>query len=379
MLVNWAQDSKEKDIKKLFELVKKEKDYKRKAYIMQVLDKTRRVFESENKSDFEHKKTKNQLIFELSDEYIGLQRYYLLLFKIDEMFENYEMVIQTNLETLDLIDMEKYCRVLSDEETFTLVHDFFMNTDEVFSGLFSKYINDKYCTIKFSKDEPLLNTYECDGLTYFVDILMKNYILIRDKEGFDKASILAHEVGHALSFLLEPKSHYTFQDKFLSELPSLFFQLAFNYEVVEKLSGIESAEHALRVLEQQISDSEYILLHNLIIEEWKNNNMKVNPDFYKKIRYNQGLSKSMVDTAIRFSITEEGEYIFSYFVSLFLLNIYRQDKKEALKILREILSMYQEDSLITINTFINNFSGVKSEIELINTNFSNEAEKILKK
>lgn len=379
MLVNWAQESKEKDILKLLELVKQEKDFKRKAYIMQVLDKTRRNLENENISDFEHKINRNQRLSEVLDEYTGLQRYYLLLFTINDIFEEFEMFTQTNLETLSNIDIKKYYRFLSNEETFTLVHDFFMNTDEVFSKLFSRYINEEYCTIKFSKDEPLLNTYECDGLNFFVDILKKNYILIRDNEGYYKAIILAHEVGHALSFLLEPKSLYTFQDKFLSELPSLFFQLAFNYEIVEKLSGIESAAHALGVLENQIGDTEYILIHNLILEEWKKNNMKVNPDFYRNIKHSQGLCKDAVDTSIYTSITEEGEYIFSYFVSLFLLNIYRQDKKEALRILREILSMYKEDSLLTINTFMTDCKGVKSEIELINTNFSNEEEKILRK
>lgn len=379
MLVNWAQESKEKDIEALFKLVKQEKDFKRKAYIMQVLDKTRRNFENENISDYVRKRTKNQILLELLEEYVGLQRYYSVLFTINKIFEEFEMLTQTNLETLSNIDMKKYSRLLSNEEAFTLVHDFFMNTDDVFAGLFSKYINDKYCTIKFSKDEPLLDTYECDGLNYFVDILNKNYILIRDKEGYYKADILAHEVGHALSYLLEPKSLYTFQDKFLTELPSLFFELAFNYEIVSKLSGIESAEHALSVLENRIVDTEYILIHEFILDEWKKNNMKVNPEFYRNMKNNQGLCKDAVDTAIYYSITEEGEYIFSYIVSLYLLNIYKQDKKEALKILRNILSMYQEDSLIVINTFIPNYKGVKSEIELININFEKELEKILKK
>lgn len=379
MLKNWTEESKQKDIDKLLELAKGEKNPIKRAYIMQVIDKTRRNFESEKMGDFVLKKTYNQLLIDLLEEFIGQQRYYALLYKFSELFEEYEMVIQTNVETLNSIDTNSYEKNLSDSEAFTLVHDFFMDTDDTFSKLFSKYINDKYTTIKFSKDEPLLNEYNCDGLDFFIDILHKNYILVRDKDGYYKSSILAHEIGHALSFLYEPKSHYTYQNTFLNELPSLFFELAFNNDVVGKLCSMSSAEHALSSLENRIGDTEYILLHELIIDEWKANEYKANNDFYRNIKYGHGLGKSAVLKAIHTSIIDDGEYIFSYMLALHLLNIYRQDKKEALKMLRCILKSYNEDSLITINTVLPNMNGIRSEIDLINTNFEKEVVKLLTK
>lgn len=377
-MVNWAEESKRKDIDKLLQIAHNETDPVKKAYILQVIDKTRRNLEAENISDIVTPRTTNSIFLDLLDENLNYQRYYGMISAFLTIFDDYEMPTQTNLDTISKIDLKKYERRLSDEEAFTLVHDFYLNTDEIFRTLFSKYINKKYTTIKFSKDEPLLENFDCDGLNFCVDILMKNYILIRDIDGYRKANLLSHEFGHALSFLYEPKALYTYQDTFLNEAASLFFEFAFNYEVIMKQSGIIGAEYSISTLENITADAELLLLHDPLLDIWKNNGNKANNEFYRKIKEEMGLTRRIVNGSIHTSINEEGVYVFSYILSIYLLKIYKQDKKEAFRLLREMLDNYKEDSFIVLNSIMPNIIEIKSEIEDINYTVAKEAQKILK-
>ncbi len=377
-MINWAEDSKRKDIADLIQLANKEKNPLRRAYILQVIDKTKRDLEAENMCDFVSTVSSNNKFLSLLEENISLGRYYSLLAAFSSIYEDYEMVTQLNIETINTFDLTEFDKKISDEEAFTLVHDFYLGTDDKFRKLFSKYINEKYTTIKFSKDERLLDEYDCDGLNFFIDILMKNYILVRDKGGYAKSILLAHEIGHALAFLFHPKSLYTFQDTFLNELPSLFFELAFTDEVIRKKSGIIGAEHLISVLENMTTDIDYMLLHDTILEEWKLNNYKVNNDLYRNIKAKNGLCKNVVLESIRTSITDEGGYVFSYIIALYLLKIYRQDKKEALKLLRIVLKMHQEDSLLVFNSVLPDLNEVRTELQYINDTATLEVQKVLK-
>lgn len=378
MLKNWMNDDIRKDIDILRKMAEGEDDYFKKNYILQVLNKTEYMLKVEELNQYAPDKSKSQMMYDLNLDYTSYQRYYDLIKVFYNLSKTPELALEVIKESAQSLDLYSTEQSLSDEEAITLVHDFFMNTDKTFSKLFSDFFNDSYSGIKFAKDNSTLEIFDCDGMCTFIDILKRNYIVVKDTNNLYKSVVLSHECGHAVANLFAPETEYNRKDTFLSEVASIFFEVIFNYEIASKVNSFSSALYSAEKFDYMTEVTYSLIFHKKILEEWIKNGYKVDKRYYEILQKNYSCNRLELRDLLNYSIDDEGAYVIGYMIALELLNIYKQDKNEAFRILRLILKKYDKDSLITINSIFKGFYHVKEELEHINNNMNIEIEKVLK-
>lgn len=132
--------------------------------------------------------------------------YYERIYSLIEIFNARN---STHEDELNLIidnckDFERNRTYFHHEDALTIVHDFFKNTDSEIFKYFLELYKNRCNLIKFSVD-PYFVSNEVIGNYFFVDIVRKNFIYVEDCVGIDKLVTLAHECGHAIAHLYQPK------------------------------------------------------------------------------------------------------------------------------------------------------------------------------
>ncbi len=315
---------------------------------------------------------------EVTNDYYLNERYFSLIDSFEATCSSCNDLI--NNYNLDLLmDNDKKYRYISNEHAFTLVHDFFLNTDQDFAKLFLKLYKDRYKSVLFEESNFINSISGTYGSCQFIDVVNKNYISVQDCQGIQKVSCLAHECGHAVSNLYRPSNVYNSKDEFLSEVPSIFFEWTFIEEVSKKLSLWDSLATCF---------DQFILFHDIayalaqhknLVEAFRVNDYMIDKDFYSFLKQEHGLTKGVVLDSIKTNIDSDGCYVISFMVVLELLSIYRQDKKEALRILKKIISLSKNDSYEVINRLGFDFKNIPDEVDLFLSDFQNELELIKKR
>jgi hydrogenase maturation factor len=105
------------------------------------------------------------------------------------------------------------------------------------------------------------------------------------------------------------------------------------------------------------------------MQEIKNNKIEITNEFYKKLKTKYKLTKNQANYYINQQISDFGQYVIGHMVALELYKIYKQDKKEALKILDKIIKNNTKDTLVNLSEYFN----IK---ESLNNNLTEEYKKI---
>ncbi len=378
MKYNWCYNDIEKEINKLSVMAKEEKDLIKKSYYLRVIDQVSCLLV--NNKDV--RITNNQKMNEIINSFNYYCRYYSLIDLYNSTLYKYNKKTERIVNTYDSIEEPELFdyRYITHDEALALNYEFFSKTDEEIFKYFNILYKDRYKSIKFSKNDPTLRDTKDDGNCLFIDGVRKNFININDIQGLSKVVNLAHECGHAVANLFIGNI-YDVKDDFLTELASIFFELAFHNDIGE---NIDSFENTLLQFEKMnyfnyISDS--LLCHQELIESWKYNEYNVSTNFYRYLKDKYKLKKYDVKECLNTNIETSGPYIISYMVALELLHIYKENKKEAMNILKRILiKIKSNDSLDIISEFIPNFTNFNLEIEQLQDKTEREfiKKKILK-
>lgn len=370
MKYNWSYDDIENELAKLTILSKKELDLVKRSYYLRVIDQVRCLLV--NNKDIII--TNNQKMNGIINSFNYYRRYYALIDWYNLILDGYAKKTEQIVKWYDAIEEPEQFdyEYITHEDALTMNYDFFHNIDEEFSKYFSILYKDRYKSIKFSKDDYLLERDQSDGHCIFIDVVNKNFIKVNDTVGLSKVVNLSHECGHAVANLFM-QDIYDIHDDFLTELASQFFELAFQTDIGENIDPFENTLLQFEKMNFYNYIANSLLFHQELIESWQNNGYNVSPLFYRYLKNKYQLTRETVKESLNISIESDGPYIISYMVALELLHIYKDNKKEALNILKRILVKSKTcDSLDIISQFIPNFTYFNVEIGQLHDKITKE-------
>lgn len=377
MKYSWKDKNIVSDIKRLEKLASSEKDIRKKCYYIRTIDYLNATLDENMLSNIDVKKTKNHMMCDIQESIKFYKRYYDLI----EMFysicnKSYDVMSGLYNESCDLDYKFKY---IKHEDTLSLVHDFYKVVDKEFFDCFLRIYNNRYKLIRFSNSDIYLNGIITSGSCVSVGGLDKCYITVSNDRGVLKPINLSHECGHGILNIYNSNLLYNQKDEFASEIGSIFFELAFNYDIGKNFDSFDSALNNIQELSDRIDITNSLMIHRVLVKVWEKNNYKVDNNFYKIAKQEYNLTRERVDTALNTSITNEGVYAIDYMIALNILNIYRQDKKSAIKLLKDITNYDNYDSYEMINVLMPNLNRFSDEINDIIYTYDNEFKKINRK
>ncbi len=370
MEYNWSNTDIEREIDKLLIMSKEEKDLVKRSYYLRIIDQMKSVFIDNKDVIIPNNQKMNEIIY--SFKFYG--RYYSLIDLYHLILDGYADQTTKLVRAYDSIDNPELFDYgyITHDDALTMNYDFFHNMDEEIFKYFEILYKDRYKSIKFSKDDPTLKQAKADGYCIFIDVVCKNFININDSIGLTKVVDLAHECGHAIANLLI-RNIYDTRDDFLTEMASLFFQLAFHNDIGEKIDTFENTLLQFEQMNYFNYEANLLLYHSQLIESWQHNKYNVSPDFYRYLKNKYQLKRPDIKESLNISIGSKGIYIIGYMIALELLHIYKDNKKEALSILKQMLIKARfSDSLDIISQFMPCFPNINLEIQQLHDKMKQE-------
>ena len=229
---------------------------------------------------------------------------------------------------------------ISNKQAFAAVESFYKSFDSELLEYFYPTFLEKDKQVRFVKDNNTKGAdSESDGFCFFVGGLNKNYISVNNEKSPSKAYNLIHEFGHSIANLINPFYCYQERTTFFGEVQSMFPELVAMYENPLGLPEIENLHLLYCNLLANYQNANYLVMHDLIINEWEDNKYRINIPLYFRLKRKYNIDKYELYNSLSKSITDSGEYILSFAVCCELLYIYKQDKAKALKLFKQILNI----------------------------------------
>lgn len=209
------------------------------------------------------------------------------------------------------LDYKSKC--FTNNEVFTLTHDFYKSIDKDLYDTFLKHYNKRFFQHSF---EDMDDNY--DGITYYVPVYNKCYTKSCKDLSIKKLMVLIHEEAHVISYMLshgEIAVNYNLTD----ELESIFMEfLAVDY-FKKIIDGEEFDKYRINELKFMSENADIIInvidlikSFNSLIKGFKNKSLYL--DFLK----------------INYSFLDDINYLYSYLVSIELYEEYLNDSDLAL-------------------------------------------------
>ena len=235
---------------------------------------------------------------------------------------------------------------------------FYRNFDGELYEIFKEAYENSY--LKFFKKHNSILPEGNDGRTYYIDGVRKNFVAIINSRDARLVNNLVHEYGHAIKNLIVPDACYTEEYDYFAEIPSIFPELISLEENVGGYPKLAMDFLKYDNLLEYYNSATVLVSQPDIYLHWKNNDFNNNWLFKRKLLKEEGLGKECIKAALNKDIASDGSYVLSYIVSLELLHIYREDKKEALKLFKKLLQLRpsltylgEVKSIIDLNKYAN--------------------------
>jgi hypothetical protein len=375
MTYNWTYDDINKDIENIKKIINEENDSNKKNYYKYILNKMEEEYSCIFVSNHLPKYSSQSYMIDLNSDYLSNRRYYEFINIFDEIINNNDELLNTCFDKyIGIKKIDSY--MIPDKKCVSMVNDVFMNLDEKFTKIYKNFYKNIDTSIKFSKKLDTIDEDVSDGFNIFISILNKHYILVRDELGIRKAINLAHECGHVLGIDYIPENYYNTVNNFFNEIPSLFFELIFEYESANKYDFFGTSLFNIEKLYFLKDSTDKILLHDCLIDEWKNNDYEVDNKLLNILNKKYEINRNDFYDLVKSLICDNGKYIIGYMVALNLFHIYKQDKNEAFKLLRTLLKLQHKDAYIVINQIIN-YDYINEEVYTLLKTTSEDVQKKL--
>jgi len=378
----WGKKAFLEEIKKIKDMIEKETNPEKLAFLRSSLNSTRNLYFQTFEDISAPKNKLYNSLYDAAMTYSTYPEYYSLVSKFSDSLLDYQDKFSSIETLLDLRtngngDFNKIgdC-FISKERNVSLVKLFYENLDDELNSYFQEIYKDRYSSIRFlsSNYEGKILDSNDYGIDYYINATKKNFIAVRNTQNIGANVCLTHECGHAIHNLMNPEKNYWDTDYLLWELPSIFMELLNLEENVgnfdEKIINVYKYSTLCRYYDFADVFSEQVNF----IKYWKKFKYKYDKDTISKI--NEFYPKEIIDDLFQSGFSDSITYPVSYILALELLHIYKQDKKEALKILKKLMTMPDMfDSYTYANSILEFNNNAKTECEDI----LNKTEEVLRK
>lgn len=266
-----------------------------------------------------------------------------------------------------LININYQCQhLIKEKDGISLLYDFFGNLNNDFYKLFKNILINGHISY--------IPNVLSEGMTYTTNGGYGNYIILRKENNYfdyEVLSSLTHEIGHCYEMDLLKDKKIFFHNHLLIEVTSLFIQKLFDLYNINNNIYLKDAKDS-RMWWQICVYNKTLCLD--FINKCINDNCieELNPINYTfSILYNEemikylNLQNNVAFQYCTFDITNY-LYVIGDYIANNLVGIYKQDPKEALKLLGRFILTYRNKSLKSnLDNYGNDFSETKKLIKEI--------------
>ena len=317
----WDSKNLREDVKLLEKMFEEEKDIRKREDLLFYIAEAKSLIldeeapSSEEDNDYFNTMTNLVPLFEPYYSYI----------------DEYRKTFDSYIDELIIDEPSKKKMNLKKEEMMELIREFYGSVGGFLYPHFDKLFKERHNMIRFQKEDLEYAT------TIIVPGLNKPYMTIEEpnaKNYRNILSMLVHELGHGISAQICPE-RYLRDDSFLKEIETTFLEFISNDFFAKELSDDAFYEDEVERIVGGHSTAEDILLSKRAVDLRYELGNPSKEKILKIIK--DDILRSIIETKGDLSLDDDIKYLFSYIVAIELYEIYRQDKKEALNILKEII------------------------------------------
>lgn len=381
---NWNTNTFYQEIENLEKMVKQETDPMRKDYLQMVLDCTAATYVDNFMVHTISSVSEAKAMANLAGSVLAGGRYYPVIedyfFSLEEILKK-GMAVDTWLSRRmrDNYDL----RALANTTT---THDQAISSLLKHFGSLDEELND---TFRFAYDNSYLNFNRrhdktlpkgSDGKTYYIDGVQKNFVSILDTKNASLVNNLVHEYGHAIRNIISPEWAFTCENDFFCEVASIFPELVSFEENPGEYPKVIVDYLRYDTLREYIDYALVMASQPYIYQRWKDNLFRINRHLKKELWEKDSIDNKIYDKALSTNMADSGTYVLSYITALELLHIYREDKKEALKLFKRVLELKPTMTyLAEVNKIVPLNVNAKRETEKVIDDFSESLSLSLKR
>lgn len=229
---------------------------------------------------------------------------------------------------------------LSNDDAINLAHDFFEEQDEFYYKGFEHFYQNIYGHLKFIKP-----TKDTDGEIHCIDTTGDFFMYIPNHQDFTKASILIHEIEHAIDFYNNP---FFYRNLLIRETSSMFMEMI-GVDYLAKELNLVNVNYIRRFYLHTVAKMQGcdIFVKNQVLhllDKYKNLSDKELLIMFKKY----GFSTDLIEFFNSSNIVEDYYYQIPQLIAIELYKIYSEDKEKSLYILKDIIMNGTDENIFEI-------------------------------
>ena len=294
--------------------------------------------------DYASRISLDELLMQTMSDYTEYGRYYAIIedFALElESFEDKEEDIEAKIGCF-ISENGSFSLLstpyLTHDNVVELTKDFYHSFDQYLYRHFKEIYESRYQTIRFQKPAYTSgNSFNGVGDCFYIAGLRKNYIQIDNSRTMSKYLGFIHETGHGIANLVNAANARICDDGLLCETEAVFPEMVANIEAKDMFDELDIAYFQCLNISTLLTDAKALSLHGVILQFWKSNGYKADKKFFEDIKEFCGLNRQEIREILEISLNDDGKYILSTIAALEFLHIYREDKKEALKLFKDFL------------------------------------------
>lgn len=377
MKYKWDATDIKKALDKLKIIINKTTDVEERYYYSRVYDATMQTLFMFT-TNFEKKDPPlNEKLCKLTNTLYSSGSWYSL---VREVYDRVEIVDDFTYDATEAINKK-----VRKDKSFTLDTGSYIGHDQVIEMAKSFYerfdpelfeyfmyiYKHRYSSFDFVQPDGVY-TSDC----FFVDGVRRFFINIVDNNGVKKYTDTIHECGHIIESLMNPRICFDNNDNYFSEVSSIFPELVAFEEGFKTDKKDEYLYQYFCSLAATIDETACLIEHDAIAAAWLDNNCIVDSNYYDILKNSYNVDKKDALEALNVGIDSTGCYVTSMGIALELLHIYKQDKKEALKLFKKILMVPCDYNL---NAYIMKLvpygTGINKELKIFKDEFGSLLER----
>ncbi len=214
-------------------------------------------------------------------------------------------------------------------DIYNFINDFYASTNNYFYNYFAREFKnrDKYIRLAVLP--------EFSGQAFHLQTFKETFIEANYTQSFNVVSTLIHEYGHAIHFNINyPLQSFDIMIPY-HELLSLFFELI-SYDYAKNTNFYPEAANLTKInsIAYDINNF-YFFRTELLILKLKQQNISI-PNLKNEAKRRYGIEKNDFNNIFQMLGSDKISYMASMMLAIELLYLYRQDKDNALWILKNI-------------------------------------------
>jgi hypothetical protein len=335
----WTVDSFRKSLEKLKRIVDNSSSLEEKFYYSRVYGETLEIIHRFiNEALPTREPSLNEKIQELTNTvftercfYALVEQVYYRVYIVDDFSFKATKAINNRIvkEPSFTLNTGAY---IGHDRVLSMVADFYKRLDLDLYDVFMHIYKRRHSSFDF-----VTPTGDYTSECFLIDGPKDFYINIVNNHGVKKYCDTIHECGHVIEFLMNPRICYNDNPNYFTEVASTFPELVAYYEGFQTKDRDQYLYQFFCSLVAVLDELASLMNHDPISTAWIENGYRMNKGFYTDLRHEFDISKQAVKESLDVKIDGIGKYITSLATSLELLHIYKRDKREALRLFKQLL------------------------------------------